>query len=308
MNKTLAELFQEYINESQYSVGLRPETLKGYRAVFDHFSTIMPEIINVELLTTENLNEFFKRIRLRSRIVGRDTIKVGLEDSTIKTYGSKLNVFFVWLMRRGLLQNNPLTYIKLKQPVYKDKRALSKGDILKIHAAIALHSKGLLFVRDRMMVSILFYCGLRKTELMLLRVTDIDLVKNQLTVRAETSKSKKTRILPMNPTLVLHVKEYLKERKLAGKRNESLIVSTEQDKGLSSHGLKHWVERLRKKSGVRFHLHQFRHSFASGLGSADVGATKIQALMGHTDPRMTQVYLRSITCEDLRADICKLSL
>ena len=94
MEKTLKELFVEYINECKYTSGLRPATIIGYEAVFNHFSVMMPEVTVPALLTVEMLNEFFKRIKTRSRIVGRNTVRVGIIDSTVKTYASKLNVFF----------------------------------------------------------------------------------------------------------------------------------------------------------------------------------------------------------------------
>jgi len=309
MPKSLQQLFEEYINECQYSRGLRLKTITGYKAVFSHFSTMMPEVTTPQFLTVEMLNEFFKRIRTRQRIVGRDTVKIGLEDSTIKTYGNKLNAFFGWLIQRRLITVNPLDSIKLRHPEYKDKRALEPEEIQKIFAAVALHSQNpLMLRRNTAMVALLFFCGLRLSEFISLKVTDVDMEKQMLTVRAETSKSKKTRYVPMHPTLMLHLKEYIQERNRKGCRTEYLIVSTVLDKGLSSHGLKHWVHTLSQLSGIKFHLHRFRHSFACTLARNNSSVVKIQRLMGHADPRMTATYLRSITVEDCRDDINKMSI
>ena len=158
------------------------------------------------------------------------------------------------------------------------------------------------------MFYILLFCGLRKSELLGLQIRDVDLVKRVLTIRGETSKSKKTRQIPLNPTLVVHLKDYLTERKTKGYTTERLIVSTIKDKGLSKHGLKHWIDRLRAYSGTKFHLHQFRHTFACNLGAQNTSAIKIQQLMGHSDLRMTQRYLRSMGVEDLRDEVNKLTI
>jgi len=115
--------------------------------------------------------------------------------------------------------------------------------------------------RDTVMVSILLFCGLRKGELISLQLKDIDLIKNELTILGETSKFKKTCVLKMHPTLVLHMKDYMKDRRHL--KTEHLIVSVKGDTGLTRHGLKHWVQSLIIRSGVKFHLHQFRHTFAS---------------------------------------------
>jgi site-specific recombinase XerD len=309
MEKTLQQLFTDYIAECTYSKKLRPETIKSYKIVFDHFSTMMPEVTTTESLTREMLNEFFKRISTRERIVGRDTVKVGLEDSTVKTYGTKLSTFFTWLIQQRIITENPLQYIKLRHPQYKDKRALEDEEVRKIYSAIVLHSKdSLMLKRDTAMVSVLFFCGLRLGEFISLQVTDVDLEKRLLTVRSETSKSKRTRHLFIHPTALLHLKEYIKERNINRYTTADLFVSYNEDKGLSRAGLKHWVQRLIKLSGVKFHLHRFRHCFATNLARNDVHLVKISKLMGHTDIRMTMAYLRSIDAGDLQEDINKLSI
>jgi integrase len=158
------------------------------------------------------------------------------------------------------------------------------------------------------MISLLVFCGLRKGEFISLQVRDIDMDKGMLTIRGETSKSKRTRYLPMHRTLMMHLQEYIRERNKYSYKTEYLIVSSTGDNRLTVHGLKHWIQRLIHASGVRFHLHRFRHAFACTLANKNVGLIKIQKLMGHTDPKMTAMYLRSITTEDLRADIDKLSV
>jgi site-specific recombinase XerD len=310
MKNNLQELFREYISECQYSRGLRTETIKGYKASFYLFDKIMPEVKTVEFVTVEMLNEFFKRIRTRERIVGRDTVKVGLRDSTIKTYATKLDAFFKWLVRMDFMESNPLLKINIPSPEYTDSRALTEEEVRKIYAAIVLNSNNdpLMLRRDTVMVSLLFFCGLRKGEFISLRVMDIDMEKKLLIVRGETSKSKMTRILPIHPTLFFHLGEYFKERNKKGYKTESLIVSVNKDVGLSRDGLKHWVEKIKKNSGVKFHLHRFRHTFACNLGNNDVGDEKIKKFLGHKKIEMTQQYLRSIHSENLRDDINKLSI
>ena len=309
VEKTLKQLFTDYLSECEYSTMLRPATIIGYKAVFKHFSNMMPEITNTSDLTIEMMNEFFKRIRTRDRIVGRNTQVTGLRDSTVKTYASRLDTFFEWLVNRDLCQKNPLRKIKMPTPQYTDSRALKNKEVKKIYAAIVMHSPNPLALRrDMAMVSILFYCGVRLGEFISLQVTDIDMNKRQITVRGETSKSKKTRSIPIHPTLLLHIREYIEERNRCRKRTTNFIVSSQKDEGLSRHGLKHWVKRLNDLSGVKFHLHQFRHSFACNLAESDVGIVKIQSLMGHASFRMTATYLRSIQNEDLREDINKICI
>ena len=308
MEKTLQELFTDYIAECRFAKGLRPQTVTGYEAVFSHLSKTMPEITTVEAITRETMVEFFKRIKTRTRIVGRDTPKVGLEDSTVKTYGNKLNAFFVWSIEKGIISRNPLDGIKLKYPEYNDQRALKKEEVHKIISAIVLHPVNPLISKRDIMMDLLFFCGLRSGEFISLKITDLDMEKQTLTVRAETSKSKRSRTMPMHPTLMIHLKEYIAERNRRNYRTENLIVSSNEDRGLSIHGLKHWVKRLNMLSGVKFHLHRFRHSYACNLASTNMNLVKIRDLMGHRSLKMTEVYLRSMIIENARAEINKLSI
>jgi integrase len=269
----------------------------------------MPEITNTESLTTQMLIEFFKRLETRERIVGKDTIKVGVKNSTIKTYWSKLNSFFEWIQRKNLIESNPLKRIKPPELIYIDQRALSNTDIRKLYSAITLHSNSTLaFRRDTVMISLLIFCGLRFGEFISLEVRDIDFEKQLLTIRGETSKSKKARYIPIHPTLFFHLQDYITERNKQKYTTSYLIVSVSSDKELSRDGLKHWVKSLSKKSGIKFHLHRFRHSFACNLAHKDVNAIKIQKLLGHSSLNMTMTYLRSITSEDLKEEINRLSI
>lgn len=309
MQKTLVTLFQDYIRECEFSRRLRPETLRGYREVFYMFNNLMPEIEDTRMLSEDIMIEFFRRLQTRPRKVGKNAILVGIKDSTIGTYWSKLRSFFKWLLAKNIISNNPLSSLKPPRVEYVDTRALDDDKLHKILAAIALHPENsLLLKRDLAIFHVLVFCGIRKNELLGLRVADVDLVKNELTVRSETSKSRRTRILPMHPTLRYHIKEYFEQRKKQGLKCPALWIHGHLDKSLTEHGLKYWVMRLGKLTGLRFHLHQFRHSFACALAKKDVSPLKIQKLMGHTDLNMTLTYLRSISTQDLRDDIGRLSI
>lgn len=303
----LEKLFTDYISECQFSMCLRSETIRGYVAVFRLFSRVMPEVSSTEELTTEMLNSFFKRIKTRQRIVGKNTIKTGVKSSTIKTQYSKLIVFFQWLCQKGYLDQNPLKSIKAPQVNYDDFRRLKDEDINKMYSAIVrTSSNSLLLRRDTVMVSILLFCGLRKGEFISLQMKDVDIEKKEITVRGETSKSKFTRVLKIHPTLLLHLKDYFKERKSL--RTECLIVSNRIDKGLTREGLKHWVQSVSNKSGVKFHLHAFRHTFACKLAESNVNIFKIQKMMGHRNISMTVKYARSLRTEEMEEDISKISI
>ena len=292
-----------------YTKGLRGPTVKSYQDVFRHFNRLMPEVTHAEQLTPAIVDQFFVRLQQRERKIGKGRVAVGIKASTIRTYGSKLHTFFDWLCARGHLVSNPVNKSQLPKPSYSDKRALEKREIERIIAAITQYVPDRFQLkRDLAIVHVLLFAGLRKTELLSLNVSDVDFVRRILTVRGSTSKSKTTRNVPLTPLTTMHLEDYMRERQARRCRCERLWVSTKADTAFTSHGLKHWVYTLRRRSGVSFHVHRFRHTFACMLGRNNVSAVKIQKLMGHTDLRMTQTYMRSLGVEDVRDSLHYMTL
>ena len=305
---TLHEHFENYINECQYVRRLRPATMKMSKDAFAHLMRIMPEITSLEDVTHGMITTFCKRLQTRERIIGKGTKVVGVRDSTVMSYISRLRTFFKWLKDRKYIEINPFDDLNLPAPTFLDRRALTGDQIKKIMGAIVQSAKNsFLLKRDIAMIGVLTFCGIRRTEFISLEMKDIDLFNGFITVQAETSKSRRLRRIPINGHLKFSLQEYLNERKKRGCKTQYLFVSHGKDTGLTLGGLTHWVKRLVRKSGVKFHVHRFRHTFATNLAMQDVGAIKIQKLMGHTDLKMTQTYLRSVSTEEMRDDVNKLS-
>jgi len=302
MKKDIQQLFNEFIWECEFVKRLRPDTLQSYRQAFSTFAKLTPGV-SLESLTPNMITTFFKTLQERKRIVGRGTVKIGVKTSTVGAYWRKLTCFFQWLELRNYISVNPFKVLTYPTPAYEDAKYLKKREIEKIITAIHA-SQGnsiLVFKRNLVLFYLLLYCGLRKEEVMLLQIPDIDFERRLLTIRKESSKSGKTRQLPLHSTTLMHLKDYLKQR------NEYttpyLIVSKGTDDKLSYAGLKHLVDSIRKRSGVQFHLHQFRHTFAVNFLKTTNNIGHLRQLMGHKDIRMTMVYLRCINVDEIRGEI-----
>jgi site-specific recombinase XerD len=306
--ESLTQHFENYISECTYSKRLRPATIRASEQAYKQFIRVVPEIESCHEVTPAVLTVFFQRLQTRERIVGRDTKVIGIRAVTVRAYACRLKTFFKWLKDRKHIPDNPFDTFKIPTPQFTDHRALTGDEIKRIMGCIVQHSaSNFIMKRDLAMIGILTFCGLRRTELISLEMKDVDIDTGFITVRSETSKSKRTRKLPINVFLRPYLREYMAIRKQRKCKAVRFFVSQGKDRDLTLHGLKHWVERIVKKSGVKFHLHRLRHTFATNLGIQGVGAIKIQKLMGHSDLRMTQMYLRSIEAEELSEDINKIS-
>jgi integrase/recombinase XerD len=307
MRRTLQQLFDEFLYECEYARKVRQETLRGYISTFKLFTKLMPET-SYDQVTSQTVVTFFKTLQERKRIVGRGIVKVGIRKSTIATYWNKLNSFFKWLVAKHYIPLNPFTGLKYPSPSYEDKKFLKKEEIEKIITAIHTHHDNniLILKRNLVLFYLLLFCGLRREELMLLQIRDIDLDRKVLTVRGDTSKSGRARQLPLHSQVLLYLKDYLNERKQY--TTPYLIVSSKQDERLTYNGLKHLVDRLSNYSKVPFHVHQLRHTFAVNFLKTSNNIAKLRQLLGHKSISMTMSYLRCLPVDEMRNDIENLSI
>jgi len=305
--KNLEQLFEEFMYESEFVRKVRKETIRGYANTFFLFRRLMPNI-SLSNLNANSIIEFFKILQERERVVGKGIRKIGIKKSTIASYWSKLHCFFEWLKTNNHLKTDPFDNLPYPTPNYDDRKFLRKEEVEKIMTAIHIHHDNniLLLKRNLTLFHLLLFCGLRKEELMSLQVRDIDFERNCLTVRGDTSKSGKSRQLPLHSSLVMYLKDYLQERK---KYNTPfLVVSSKQDEKLSIDGLKHLVQKIRYHSGISFHVHQFRHTFAVNFLKSSNNIAKLKQLLGHKSISMTLIYLRCLPTDELRGDIESMSI
>ncbi len=301
MKNSLQQLFQEFLYECEFVRKMRPETLRSYNQAFMTLVKLIPDL-TVTQISPGMISNFFKILQERKRVVGKGTIKTGVKKSTIASYWCKLNVFFDWLIKNNYVKESPFTGMKYPTPKYEDKKFLNKEDIEKIISAIHFSQKNiLLFKRNLVLFYLLLFCGLRKEEVMQLQIRDIDFLRNMLIIRGETSKSSNTRFIPLHSSVIMHLKDYLRERNKY--TTNYLLVSNKPDSKLTEHGLKHLITKIRNLSGIPFHLHQFRHTFAVNFLKSSHNIFKLRILLGHKDIRVTTLYLRCLPPEELRGDI-----
>jgi site-specific recombinase XerD len=265
MQKNLAELHNEFVDYAEFTRNVSPKTLRAYRASFALLMTRFPSLMP-NMLVPDTMVEYFKWLQTRSRIIGRQT-RQGVKKSTIATYWRRLSKFFDWLKARRYIESNPLKSDLLEFPLvrYDDKKYLNRPDIEKILVAIQFNiawKSNLVRARNLAIISMAFNCGLRRGELLALKLLDVDLTRNEITVRSETSKSRTQRIIPLNTRARRDLDDYLEKRRERHCKTEYLWVSEQSDTKLTENGLKHTIKAIVRESGIKFHIHQARHTFA----------------------------------------------
>ncbi len=211
---------------------------------------------------------------------------------------SCLRVFYRYLRKEGHLKNDPLEKVVLPKrkktlPVFVEELALSN---LLDNDSFGEGSGGL---RDRTIIEMLYLTGMRRSELIGLRINDVDL--NEGTVKV-TGKRNKQRIIPLVRSFVPGLTEYLKSRKENGgaEANDWFFITPKGNKLYDKyvynivHRYLEMVTTIDKKSP-----HILRHSFATHMLNHGADLNSIKELLGHASLSATQVYTHN-TFEKLK--------
>jgi len=303
----LSQLHAAYLREREFATQVSPATLRSEKTSFSLLMKLVPGT-SLEILEPRTMAMFFERLAKRPRQIGKGEVKSGVKPATVLTHRRNLKKFCDWLVARGRLQRDAFAGIRAPSLRYADRKYLARQEVERLLTALLLCKWRSPLVKHRNIAifMLLLFCGLRKGELLALKVHDVDLKNRILVVRGETSKSRRQRVVPLHSAAAAAIQEYFKERG-ASFRTPHVFVSNNRDDGIGEEGLKQLVAKLRKSSGVAFHVHQLRHTFAVNLLNSGCDVSKVRALLGHTDIRQTVLYLRCLPAKATRSDIEQVS-
>jgi integrase/recombinase XerD len=149
--------------------------------------------------------------------------------------------------------------------------------------------------KSRLMISMLYACGFRVSELINLKVNNLDF--NEKIGHIRQAKGKKDRIFNIPLFVLIDLREQAEEQKQAGKE----FLFTGPKGRLSSRNIQKIVKKATVKAGItkEIHPHTLRHSFATHLLEDGIDIRKIQELLGHADLSTTQIYTH-VSAEELK--------
>jgi integrase/recombinase XerD len=203
--------------------------------------------------------------------------------STIIIFLSALKYAFSNILKKDITSN-------IKRPK-KEKRipsVLTKEEVKKLINSIV--SK-----KSKLMISFMYACGFRVSELVNLKVKDLNFEESIGNVRQ--GKGKKDRVFNIPEFLISDLKEQVELQK---KNNQEYLFTG--PKGiLSPRNLQKIIQKIAIKTGIKkeIHCHTLRHSFATHLLENGTDIRKIQELLGHADLSTTQIYTH-ISREELK--------
>ena len=214
--------------------------------------------------------------------------KKGISNLSINRKVSSLKSFFKFLQKIGEIETNPLIGHKALKVQKKIQVPFSKKEILEVMDAI--QGDDFESVRNRLVIEMLYATGIRRTELLHMKLSDIDFSENVIRI---LGKRNKERFVPILSTMLTSIHNYLPLRNELAE-NDYLFVTSKGNKMYET-----LVYRIINSyfslasTKLKKSPHILRHSFATHLLNEGANLNSVKELLGHSSLASTQVYTKN---------------
>jgi integrase/recombinase XerD len=201
---------------------------------------------------------------------------------------SGIRAFFRFLLIEGEIEENPASLLESPKIGLKLPEVLSISEIDRMIAEIDLSKpEG---HRNKAIIETLYGCGLRVSELVNLRLTDIHYVEEFVVV---TGKGNKQRLVPISGKALKEIDIYKQDRnRLPAIRDQNVLFLNRRGSHLTRAMIFTIIKDLAAKTGIRKNIspHTFRHSFATHMIEAGADLRAVQEMLGHESILTTEIY------------------
>lgn len=231
---------------------------------------------------------------LRQFVAGERTR--GLSKVTIARRVATTRSFFRFLHRDGYSPANPSLGLTRPKQDRKLPKFLSVEEAMRLVEAPS--GDGFAACRDRAILETLYSTGLRVSELVSLKVRDVDLIGGSLRV---TGKGRKERLVPVGSYSVRAIREYLKTLKPQAREDHQPMFQNRLGSTLTDRSVRRILNGYLQKVSIQQKIspHALRHSFATHLLDRGADLRSVQELLGHSSLATTQIYTH-VTTERLK--------
>lgn len=212
-----------------------------------------------------------------------------INSRSIARFLSCLRGFYRYQLRENRIAENPMALIKSPKLPRALPKSLSEMDVDALLSAPDVEDP--IGLRDKAMLEVLYACGLRVTELVSLRVSQVNQRQN---VIRTTGKGSKDRLVPLGYQASEWIERYLKESRpfLLGVQQSDVLFPSNRAQEMTRqtfwYRIKYWAD----VAGINKPLspHTLRHAFATHLLNHGADLRVVQLLLGHSDLSTTQIY------------------
>lgn len=263
------QIIGEYLEYLELEKGLAQNTIDAYRRDLSEFSANVENINDINRMT---INSYIRKLRERK-----------LAPTSVIRKIASIRGFFKWATSTGIITKNPASTLEQPKVPQRLPKVISVKEIEEM-----LHNN--LNPVEHVIMELLYSCGLRVSELVNLKISDIDLSSKYVRCFGKGSKE---RIIPMGEIARNTVKDYLPKRDLLVKKfnltTKKLLIS-DNGRFLTRQDIYNFIHAQGKLIHKNISPHTLRHSFATHLLENGADLRVVQELLGHSDVSTTQLY------------------
>ena len=263
------QIIGEYLEYLELEKGLSQNTIDAYRRDLSDFAQNVEDIHSINRM---NINAYVRTLRERK-----------LAPTSVIRKVASLRGFFKWATSSGILEKNPAATLEQPKTPQRLPKVVSVKEIDEM-----LHNN--LTPLEHVMMELLYSCGLRVSELVNLKLNDIDLSSKYIRCFGKGSKE---RIIPIGEQAKAMLQEYFPTRDLLVKKynltTKNLLI---KDNGhfVTRQDVYNFIHAQGKLIHKNISPHTLRHSFATHLLENGADLRVVQELLGHSDVSTTQLY------------------
>jgi len=265
---------RSFLNYLLVDKGLSNNTVKAYEAdISSFFQWLDNEDLKYKNLQEDHINQYISFLFQRK-----------MRSSSVNRKISSIKSFYIFLVKRNFLKNSPLNdLVTPKQEKYLPE-SMSEAEVDKLLNSPDVANK--IENRDKAMIEMLYATGMRISELVNLKITDVDMKRCVVKVFGKGSKE---RLVPFGETALDSLKSYLNDREQSS--SKEIFLS---NRGKKMSRIAFWqrvkVYLIRENLKNSISPHTLRHAFATHLLNRGADLRSVQLLLGHSDLSTTQIY------------------
>lgn len=290
------ETIENFSNFLKFERNFSDNTLDAYIRDIRKFKTYAEENLESakpKTISYEDLQEYLVQ-----------QSKQKISERTQARWISSIKSFFKFLLEEEIREDNPATLLEGPKLGLYLPDTLSTEDIERITKSIDISTD--LGIRNQCMIEVLYGCGLRVSELIDLKISDINFKEGFIKVEG---KGKKIRFVPLAKYTSKLIKNYIENVRINNKINkkyEDILFLNSRGSKMSRVIVFIIIKELAEKAGIRKNIspHTFRHSFATHLLQNGVDLRFIQEMLGHSSITTTEIYTH-LNTEELHDVILK---
>ncbi|MFT5136272.1 MAG: integrase/recombinase XerD [Arenicella sp.] len=277
INTNNQNLIDQFIDALWLESGLAKNTLSAYRSDIHNLAGfIAPNSLLV--VQQSDVQKFLATL-----------LAQGIKASSSARILSTLRRFYRYQIRENRLLADPCTHVLSPKQGRPLPKTLSENQVEQLLGAP--NTETILGLRDRAMLEVLYATGLRVSELVNLKLLEVNL---QVGVVRIIGKGNKERLVPLGEQAIDYLERYLKcarSELLASKSSDAMFV-TARGGAMTRQTFWYMIKRHAKVAGIQSSLspHTLRHAFATHLINHGADLRSVQMLLGHADLSTTQIY------------------